>query len=75
VQDQGIGIPEKDQQKLFEVFHRAGNVGAISGTGLGLPIVKRAVDAHNGTIKVESIVRKGTTFTLVLPRSFKDTVR
>jgi signal transduction histidine kinase len=75
VQDQGIGIPEKDQQKLFEVFHRAGNVGTISGTGLGLPIVKRAVDAHNGTIKVESIVRKGTTFTLVLPRSFKDTVR
>ncbi|MCD8482954.1 MAG: ATP-binding protein [Verrucomicrobia bacterium] len=40
VQDQGIGIPEEDFPRLFEPFHRAGNVGTIRGTGLGLNITK-----------------------------------
>ena len=49
VKDSGIGIPAEDQKRLFEPFHRAGNVGVISGTGLGLAIVKNSVEAHGGT--------------------------
>lgn len=71
IQDQGIGIPEKDQPKLFEVFHRAGNVSKIQGTGLGLAIVKRCVDLHNGEIHVESQEGTGTTFTVMLPLNIK----
>jgi PAS domain S-box-containing protein len=67
IQDQGIGIPEADQKRLFERFHRAQNVGNISGTGLGLAIVKRAVEAHGGSIGVESAAGAGTTFTLHIP--------
>ncbi|MFP4122166.1 ATP-binding protein [Coleofasciculus sp.] len=67
IQDQGIGIPETDQQRLFETFHRAANVGNIEGTGLGLAIVKNSVDAHGGTITLSSEVNVGTTFTVTLP--------
>ena len=67
VKDQGIGIPERDQERLFEPFHRAGNVEAIPGTGLGLHIVKRAVERHGGDIFVESKEGVGTTVTVVLP--------
>ncbi|MBX3064219.1 MAG: PAS domain S-box protein [Anaerolineae bacterium] len=69
IKDTGMGIPEEDQKHLFEPFHRAKNVGTISGTGLGLPIVKRAVDAHKGTIGMESKVGVGTTFIVTLPRN------
>jgi len=67
IQDEGMGIPEADQKRLFEVFHRAMNVGNIPGTGLGLPIVKRAVEAHGGKISVESKIGVGTTFTIRIP--------
>ncbi|MBW4681645.1 MAG: PAS domain S-box protein [Microcoleus vaginatus WJT46-NPBG5] len=67
IQDNGIGIPPEDQQRLFEAFHRAKNVGDIPGTGLGLAIVKRAVDMHSGYITVKSEVGMGTTFTVSLP--------
>jgi PAS domain S-box-containing protein len=67
IQDPGIGIPLEDQPQLFEVFHRAKNVGDIPGTGLGLAIVKRAVDALQGKITVESEVGMGTIMTLTLP--------
>ena len=70
VQDEGIGIPEDDQARLFEVFHRARNVGDIRGTGLGMAIVKRAVDALGGSIDFESQVGVGTTF---IVRSARDT--
>jgi PAS domain S-box-containing protein len=69
VSDQGIGIPEADLKHLFEPFHRATNVGTISGTGLGLVIMKEAVDRHNGTITVESQVGMGTTFNVNIPIS------
>lgn len=69
IQDQGIGIPQKDQPKLFEAFHRAGNVHKIQGTGLGLAIVKRCVDLHKGQIHFESQEGMGTTFTVILPRN------
>ena len=67
VQDEGIGIPEDDQAQLFEVFHRAHNVGDIRGTGLGMAIVKRAVDALGGSIVFESQVGVGTAFMVNLP--------
>jgi signal transduction histidine kinase len=67
IQDQGIGIPEEDQERLFEPFHRASNVDTIPGTGLGLAIVKRCVEAHGGEISVQSEEGVGTTFTVTLP--------
>lgn len=67
VKDHGIGIPETDLPRLFEPFNRASNVGSIQGTGLGLAIAKQAVDLHGGSISVQSVVGKGTTFTITLP--------
>lgn len=67
IQDQGIGIPLKDQQRLFETFHRASNVGQIQGTGLGLSIVKRCVDLHQGEIQIESEMGAGCKVTVTLP--------
>lgn len=66
--DQGIGIPLEDQPHIFELFHRATNVNAIRGTGMGLAIAKKAVDLHEGEISFESEVGVGTTFTVTLPR-------
>ncbi len=62
VKDQGIGISEEDQKKLFDSFFRANNVGAIQGTGLGLTIVKQFVEMHKGEIEVESKINEGTSF-------------
>nr|HPO64014.1 PAS domain-containing sensor histidine kinase [Candidatus Kapabacteria bacterium] len=67
VKDYGIGIPKEEQEKIFEAFHRAKNVGAISGTGLGMSIVLRAVELHKGQIDIDSNVDKGTTFTISIP--------
>lgn len=69
VRDSGIGISPEDQQKLFQTFYRASNVGTIPGTGLGLAIVKHCVDLHGGAIAVESQLGAGTTFTVTLPLS------
>ncbi|WGV23316.1 hybrid sensor histidine kinase/response regulator [Halotia branconii] len=70
VQDQGVGIPQKDQSNLFQSFYRASNVGRIQGTGLGLAIVKRCVDLHGGEIQIESQQNIGTTVTVTLPLQF-----
>ncbi|HEY9651695.1 MAG TPA: ATP-binding protein [Coleofasciculaceae cyanobacterium] len=67
IHDQGIGIPPEYLNKLFEPFERAANVNNIKGTGIGLYIVKQAVERHQGNISVESQVGKGTTFIVTLP--------
>ncbi|MBP7686893.1 MAG: PAS domain S-box protein [Thermoflexales bacterium] len=67
VSDRGLGIPPEAQRHLYEPFYRAHNVGETPGTGLGLPIVKQAVDAHHGTIEVSSTLGVGTTFIIKLP--------
>jgi len=67
VGDQGIGIPLEDQARLFESFHRASNVGNRQGTGLGLVIVKKAVELHGGTISIDSKVDAGTRISVRLP--------
>ena len=68
VKDFGIGIKSQDFPHLFDRFFRGDNVETIQGTGLGLPIVKEAVDLHGGSIKVESEEGRFTKFIVTLPR-------
>jgi PAS domain S-box-containing protein len=68
VQDQGIGIPLAEQTQIFEPFYRAVNVEAMRGMGMGLAIVKKAVDLHGGAIALKSQIGVGTTFIITLPR-------
>ncbi|PLZ91948.1 histidine kinase [Fischerella muscicola CCMEE 5323] len=67
VKDEGIGIPQHEQQKIYEPFYRGQNVENIVGTGLGLAVVKKCVELHQGEIFVESEVGVGTTFTVKIP--------
>jgi signal transduction histidine kinase len=68
VTDEGIGIPEEDRARIFERFARGANVaGRITGSGVGLTIVRQIVEQHGGTIGVESTVGVGSTFTIRLP--------
>jgi len=69
VSDTGMGIEEKDIPHIFDKFYRerSERTKHISGTGLGLSIVKGIVEAHHGSISVESEVGKGTTFTILIP--------
>lgn len=71
IRDEGIGIPNKDQEYLFQPFRRGSNVGSIGGTGLGLYIVKTAIELHGGTIDLESQKDRGTCFTVWLPKKPK----
>ncbi|MET7028272.1 PAS domain-containing protein [Sediminicola luteus] len=68
ITDNGIGIPEKERQHLFERFFRAENALNIQGTGLGLHIVKQYVTLMEGTVNYKSELGKGTTFTVKLPK-------
>lgn len=67
VRDQGIGIPEKDRNNLFEPFYRGENVNSIPGTGLGLTIVKRLVEAMSGDIYFGDNVGEGSVFSVRIP--------
>ncbi|MBF2057371.1 MAG: response regulator [Cyanobacterium sp. T60_A2020_053] len=69
IADQGIGIPDNYKKRLFQLFERAENVGGIKGNGLGLSIVKKAVEIHGGNIMVESEENQGTTFFIYLPNN------
>ena len=73
VSDSGRGIPQKDQKKLFAPFFRAGNIGNVTGTGLGLTIVQRCSAFHGGKVEFVSQEGKGTIFTVKFPREFTQT--
>jgi two-component system sensor kinase FixL len=67
VKDYGIGIPEEEKSRLFEPFFRASNVSKITGTGLGLNLVKRYAELMGGSVTMEKNATKGTVFTLIFP--------
>jgi two-component system phosphate regulon sensor histidine kinase PhoR len=71
VQDTGIGIAPEELKEIFSEFYRAPNakLHKIDGTGLGLAIVKEIVEAHQGSLKVQSKLGKGSTFTVILPKA------
>jgi len=78
VTDNGIGIPEEDIRRLFEQFFRVDNEinQNVKGTGLGLALAKKIVEAHGGSMWVTSVVKQGTTFHFNLPvRSEADIVK
>jgi signal transduction histidine kinase len=70
IRDQGIGIPEEELPYIFERFYRADKSRnrLTGGSGIGLTIVKSIVEAHAGTVKAESKINEGSTFTVLLPR-------
>jgi signal transduction histidine kinase len=69
VSDTGVGIHPEELPKIFDKFYRVKHpkTRQVVGTGLGLAIVKGIVEAHHGTIDVESVPNKGTTFRILLP--------
>jgi signal transduction histidine kinase len=56
-----------ESEKIYELFYRGQNIGAIAGTGLGLAVVKKCVELHQGKISITSEVGQGTTFTVQIP--------
>jgi signal transduction histidine kinase/tetratricopeptide (TPR) repeat protein len=77
VRDYGIGISKEDHDKIFSRFYRAGEelTQTVKGSGIGLTIVKQIVEAHNGTIDVESAIGKGSSFSVILPIGYDEKIR
>jgi two-component system phosphate regulon sensor histidine kinase PhoR len=73
VADDGIGIPEEHQERIFERFYRVDKSHSrqVGGTGLGLSLVKHAVRAHGGSIRVESAPERGTKISVTIPQDRK----
>jgi two-component system, sensor histidine kinase and response regulator len=76
IRDEGIGIPPEDQERIFDRFYRAKNAAfAGNSPGLGLAVVKRAVEQYGGSITVSSKVNQGSIFTVTLPLLPPDSTR
>lgn len=67
VEDEGIGMSKEDMDQIFYRFYRGHNVGSIEGTGIGMSIMKRALDALDGEVSIDSELNKGTTFQVNIP--------
>lgn len=76
VKDTGIGISEEDKKKIFGAFQQVDTSAKRSaeGTGLGLSVIQKLIELHNGKINVESTVGKGTSFHILLPRAKPSTI-
>jgi signal transduction histidine kinase len=74
VKDFGIGIQREDQHKIFDRFFRGGNelTRPVKGSGIGLTIVKKIIEAHRGTITLDSTPGKGSTFQVTLPIAYDE---
>lgn len=70
ISDKGVGIPPEELESIYEPFHRAHNVAAYPGSGLGLSIVKRCIDLHLGILNIKSKLDQGTIVTVILPAFF-----
>lgn len=68
VEDNGIGIAPNHQEHVFEIFHRLAPDGEVPGEGLGLSVVRRILDRHDGDIRLQSTPGVGSRFTVILPR-------
>jgi len=71
VKDNGIGIAKKDHDKIFEIFQKVHDPSEYSGTGAGLSIVKRIIEDHGGTIRVESDMGKGACFRFTISKELE----
>ena len=69
VEDRGEGMDEETQRRIFERFYRAETASSVSGTGLGMSIVKEILDIHGGHVEIESAPGRGTAVTLWLPQA------
>jgi two-component system, OmpR family, sensor kinase len=67
VEDQGIGIPERDRQRVFERYYRGSNTTGIVGSGVGLYLVSTIASLHKGSVELDSREGEGSRFTLRLP--------
>lgn len=72
ITDTGPGIPEKEISKIGEEFYRVKREGIASGSGLGMAIVKKILDVHQGKLEIKSKLSEGSTFTIYLPLSMPD---
>ena len=69
VSDTGVGIAASDLPRVFERFYKVDQSRAGGGSGLGLALVKHAVEAHGGSVRVESEPERGSCFSITLPAS------
>jgi two-component system, OmpR family, sensor histidine kinase KdpD len=73
VKNEGSFIPLEEREKVFQRYYRcSGSVGTISGTGIGLSVVRRIAEAHRGRVWVDSDLATGTTFAIALPRAARE---